>query len=367
MGKKKDTMEQEREAQLAEASAQILQHQSGTNSEEDIKIDVDRAVGVDVGTSKIVIADRNKDDVSFESRFNAFIPVEYSKFSEGILKQNKINYFKTGKSLIVFGDGAEVFADMLNRETHRPMRKGLINPQEENAVAIIHYILDELVAPANSTNTQLCFSIPGIPRDAETDIIYHETVIKRHLSKKGYKVKSINEGMAVILSELGDENFTGMGISAGGGMCNVCLSYLSVPMLSFSINKGGDYIDEAVASVTSEVGTRIRKIKENELDLTRKPRSDIEDALHIYHDELISALLTALGESLRQTSKTHQMDRAIPIVLSGGSVLPKGFKNRFEEALQQADLPLEISEVRLAKDPLNATANGALIAAMYED
>jgi hypothetical protein len=55
------------------------------------------------------------------------------------------------------------------------------------------------------------------------------------------------------------------------------------------------------------------------------------------------------------------------VVLSGGSVLPKGFKARFEEALKQASLPLDISKVRLAKDPLNATANGALIAAMYEN
>ncbi|MGB5985045.1 MAG: hypothetical protein WBG37_07040 [Desulfobacterales bacterium] len=367
MVKKKDTADKDREAEIAEASAQIAQHQTGMGGDEAPVERVRRAVGVDVGTSKIVFAERIKDNVSFESRFNAFIPVEYSKFSEGILKQNKINYFKTGDSLIVFGDGAEVFADMLNKATRRPMRQGLLNPTEENAVNIIHSILDDLVVPAIRPDTQLCFSIPGVPRDLDTDIIYHEAVLKRHLAAKGYQVKSINEGMAVVLSELGDENFTGMGISAGGGMCNVCLSYLSVPMISFSLNKGGDYIDEAVASVTSEVSTRIRKIKETELDLTRKPRNDIEDALHIYHEDLISTLIHALGESLRQSSKAPKMDRAIPIVLSGGSVLPKGFKKLFESALDQADLPLKVSEVRLAKDPLNATANGALIAAMYED
>ena len=49
-----------------------------------------------------------------------------------------------------------------------------------------------------------------------------------------------------------DDSFTGMGISAGGGMCNVCLAYLSVPLVSFSINKGGDYIDDATASVPGE-------------------------------------------------------------------------------------------------------------------
>jgi hypothetical protein len=37
-------------------------------------------------------------------------------------------------------------------------------------------------------------------------------------------------------------NFSGIGVSCGG-MCNVCLTYLSVPVISFSVPKGDDYID----------------------------------------------------------------------------------------------------------------------------
>ena len=54
---------------------------------------------------------------------------------------------------------------------------------------------------------------------------------------------AINEGLAVVFSELEDENFTGIGISCGGGMCNVALAYLSIPSIMFSIPKGGDFID----------------------------------------------------------------------------------------------------------------------------
>jgi actin-related protein len=53
-------------------------------------------------------------------------------------------------------------------------------------------------------------------------------------------------------------------------------------------------------------------------------------------------------------------------VLSGGTAKPKGFKERFEKFLNQVEFPVEISEIRMARDPLNATANGALIAAMYQ-
>jgi hypothetical protein len=42
------------------------------------------------------------------------------------------------------------------------------------------------------------------------------------------------------------------------------------------------------------------------------------------------------------------------------------FRELFERTLRARTLPVDIAEVRLASDPLTATARGALIAAMYE-
>ena len=54
----------------------------------------------------------------------------------------------------------------------------------------------------------------------------------------------------------------------------------------------------------------------------------------------------------------------MPIVLSGGTAIPKGFLKRFTAALRTEDFPIKISEVRVAEDPLNSTARGALMAAL---
>ncbi|UCF94564.1 MAG: hypothetical protein JSW39_10515 [Desulfobacterales bacterium] len=355
-----------REAEITAAGEQILKHQDKKNALDRTAEPNTKAVGVDIGTSKIVFAQKKNGRVDFLSQRNAFIAVDFSKFTESILNQNRINHIRNGKSLIVYGDGAEIFANMLNTETRRPMHKGLLNPKETYAIEIIKGILDDLLAGADSSDVQLNFSIPDVPKDCETDIIYHEAILKRHLSEKGFKTKSINEGLAVVFAELEDENFTGLGISAGGGMCNVCLAYLSVPLISFSINKGGDYIDDAVASVTGAVNTRVRSIKENGFDLKRKPRNEIEDALHIYYDELIMSLVRSLKESISQTSSILNVDRPIPIVLSGGTVKPGGFKERFEHFLKEEEIPLDFGRIRIADDPLNATAKGTLIAAMHE-
>jgi hypothetical protein len=368
MARKRQKKDKKRDKEIAEAAYKVLAHESSPRSASQKNPGLDTSsVGVDIGTSKIAIAKSQDNKLAFTSELNAFIEVRYSKFTEKILKQNQINHYKSDDTLVIFGDGAEAFANIMNVEMRRPMQQGLLNPKEGNAIEIIRGILDGLAGAPSKRDAQLCFSIPGIPEEASSDVIYHEAVLKRYLEDKGYKAKSINEGLAVVFSELEAENFTGIGISAGGGMCNVCLAFLSVPVLSFSIRKGGDFIDDAVASVTGEVNTRIKMIKEKELDLTVKPTDDVEDALHIYYDDLILTLVRKLKEALVETSKLPELGRPIPIVLSGGTAKPDGFAERFEMMVDREDLPVEISEARMAKDPLYATAKGALIAASYQE
>lgn len=59
-------------------------------------------------------------------------------------------------------------------------------------------------------------------------------------------------------------------------MCNVCFSYLSIPVIRYSIQKGGDYIDSMVGRSVGESPTKIKLIKEKELDLSIQPRTRIE-------------------------------------------------------------------------------------------
>jgi hypothetical protein len=52
--------------------------------------------------------------------------------------------------------------------------------------------------------------------------------------------------------------------------------------------------------------------------------------------------------------------------LSGGTAMPKGFRDRFEKVLSESEFPIQLSEIRLAEDPLTTTARGALIAALCD-
>ena len=54
------------------------------------------------------------------------------------------------------------------------------------------------------------------------------------------------------------------------------------------------------------------------------------------------------------------------IVLSGGTALPAGFRDRFEKILWEQDFPIQISEIRMSSDPLHSTAKGALVYALSD-
>ncbi len=325
------------------------------------------ALGLDVGTSRLVLASGGAERIKATAELNAFITVPFSKFTESILKQNKVTYqVNGGSALQVFGNEAERFANVFNTEVRRPMLNGTLNPTEEYSLPVMHAIIQLLVRKTKN-GENLRFSVPGPPRDlVAPDLVYHEAMLKNLLCSMGYNARAINEGLAVVFAELERENFSGIGISCGGGMTNLCLGFMSLPVMTFSIAKAGDYIDRSVASVTGEVPTRIRVIKEESLDLSRPPRNKYESALHVYYDDMIVSLVEGLRNALAETKNLPRIDKAIPIVLSGGTAKPKGFLERFRHAIERDGFPLAISEIRMAADPLTATARGCLIAAMYD-
>jgi hypothetical protein len=323
-----------------------------------------KAYGLDVGTSRIVsIRQDGPDGAASADQLNAFVSVSETKFLKDLLVKNRMAHTRIRDEIAVLGYDAQHFANIFNSEVRRPMKKGLITPEEIYAIPVMKEIINLVLPRPEEVAQPLCFSVPAPEVGFEADLVFHEGMLKKHLVGLGYKAKSITEGMAVVLSELANDNFTGIGISMGAGMCNVCFSFLSVPVIVFSISRGGDDIDTSVARMMHETGNRVRIIKEESLDFTKTPKSNLENALIIYYEDLIMTLLNNLVGVLSRAENLPRLNQAIPIVLAGGTCLPNGFKVKFEQLLKEAKMPIAISSVRLARDPLRTTAMGALVSA----
>ena len=323
------------------------------------------ALGLDVGTSRICLAQRSGEDFQYETQLNAFVAVPFSKMTESVLKREKVPHTITGADIIVHGNESDRLADLLNVETRRTMAKGVLNPAEPDSLEMMRKILASMIDPAGKRQ-KLCFTVPAAPIGAAESLTYHETTLRQILSEMGYDVRSITEGLAVIYAELDSSNYTGIGISCGGGLCNVCLSYLSVPVLSFSVPKAGDYIDASAAAITGERVNRIRIEKEDSFHFNGFSPGKLHQVLGVYYDEMIQSIVTAMKQALATGRNMPKIGKPIPLVLSGGTALPQGFRDRFEKVLRDSEFPLSISEIRMATEPLHTTAKGALIAALTD-
>jgi len=321
------------------------------------------AVGLDVGTSRIVAARRTEQGFHYESQLNAFVSIPFQKITENVLKRENVPHVVDGAQLVVHGNESEALANFLQVETRHPMAKGFLNPQEPDNLNRLSHIIENLCG--RSSQSQLVyFSVPAAPAGEEDHLTYHEITLKQVLDRLGYKAKSITEGLAVVYAELEDTNYTGVGISCGGGLCNVCLSYLSVPVLSFSIPKAGDFIDASSAAIVGDRAGRVRSVKEESFHFNGHFDDKIHQVISVYYDDMIRALVEAMQDQLSKCRGLPKLARPIPLVLSGGTALPAGFRDRFETVLKESKLPISFSEIRMAENPLNSTAKGALIAAM---
>src|SRR6266404_1364791 len=256
------------------------------------------ALGLDVGTSRICLAQRAGEEFQYETQLNAFVNIPFSKMTEGVLKKGKVPHTVSGAEIVVHGNESDRFADLLNMETRRTMSRGVLNPAEPDSLSMIRKIVESLLDPSKDRQ-KLCFTVPAAPLGAEENLTYHEATIRQILSDMGYEVKSINEGLAVVYSELESSNYTGIGISCGGGLCNVCLAYLSVPVLSFSIPKAGDYIDNSAATVTGERANRIRLMKEQSFHVNGHFTDKLQQALNVYYEDMIQSLVDGLRNTFQ--------------------------------------------------------------------
>jgi len=324
------------------------------------------AVGLDVGTSRIVTAQRTHGEIHYDSQLNAFVTIPYSRITQSVLQRERIPHTSLAGSIIVHGNESEKFASLLDAEIRRPMTRGVLDAKEPESLRMMREIIGSVLEPGNPDQRKLCFTVPAAPLGAEETLTYHEATVRQILSEIGYQSTSINEGLAVIYGELESSNYTGIGISLGGGLCNVSLAYLSVPVLSFSVPKAGDFIDASAAAVTGERANQIRLLKEDSFHFNGFFADKTQQVIAVYYDDMIRTLVSSLKEAFARTKNLPKFNRPVPMVLSGGTALPPGFRERFEKILREQDFPITVSEIRVAENPLHATAKGALIYALSE-
>ena len=225
-------------------------------------------VGVDVGTSNIVVA-RQKEDGTFVNRFHRdmLYPLDVSEEAIDLLDRSDYLYVKVGRKYYIVGEDALRLVNAIGRgEVVRPMQDGILNPNLKESSELLFYIIKAVVGDPIVENEPLRFSVPANPVDRDLDNKFHEMVLKSFFTQMGYDAKPVNEAMCVAYdcapvakTDEGDMPLTGIGISCLTPDMPVVTNRGIVPIADVAIGdrvltKGGTYenVLDVVPSQKSE-------------------------------------------------------------------------------------------------------------------
>lgn len=331
--------------------------------------------GLDIGTNMLVAASMKEDgSASFRTQRDAFYRIvpksEVNKNSiRTSLERRGADFLVDGDSFVVVGEDALQIAIERNDVAKRPLRKGIISPREKDSLPMLKLIIKSLLDEGSSGDI-VVYSVPSKPIDSQFDIVYHTEIMGMYLKELGYESFPLNEGFAIGLSELlGDddddeeETLTGICLSYGAGMTNVCVMLQGDPLVEFSLTRSGDYIDQAVGNALDISPSLVQLEKEAGVDLLN-PTNKIMEAVSVYYTSIINYTLKNIVYELNKRKKELPVfSNPVPIVVSGGLTLAKGFTEKVRASVEKLEMPFEIKEIKRAEDPMRAVARGCLLAA----
>jgi len=326
--------------------------------------------GLDVGTSYIVLSREVKNKVEYKDFRDAFYvikpttPVATKMIEKGL--SGKVFIKDKDGAFIILGKDAIEKAIERNDTAKRPMFRGVVSAKEKDAKRILAFILKEVVGTASEEGEKLVFCVPSQPIDQEDedfDVGYHEDVVKTVLASCGYDARAINEAEALCYAELGDDDYTGIAVSCGAGMTNVCVMLNGEPTVVFSTTKSGDWIDRMSAVATGETDSVVQAEKEEgEFNIGEPNDNPVLAAVSAYYVRLIDYTTKQLSSALTNHKLLPKFKNPIKIVVAGGTSLAKGYVEVFHNQLKANGFPLPVKEVVHAADPLHAVSKGCLIA-----
>lgn len=334
------------------------------------------SIGFDTGTYNLVYCTRDANkNFSIKREVNAFLEIPTDdRVAFNMMKTTGVHILERKDINVgyVLGESAVGLGYTFNRDLRRPMKNGCLNPQERDGQAILASMIHGMIETCKDGET-LYYSVPSNAINEETDADFHSKLLERVFldfeDADGHHLNPhpINEGLALVYSELAEKQWTGIGVSCGAGMVNLCFAIFGTPVFSFSLVNAGDWIDRQAAKATGESITFINREK-LKLDLSQKADTLVQRAIQTEYEIMVQKTIAGIKKGLEDSAlKIRTVSGDVDMVIAGGTASPTGFEILVENVVKKSKLAINIGRIIKPKDPLYSVAKGCLIAAEAAD
>lgn len=335
------------------------------------------SIALDIGASRFrSLRTENDRAVARSSRaLHAIIPDSVARRS--ILDRLSIPFSICDGWLLLTGDAACDYAALFQAAATPLLPEGLLPASNPPARQIIASLIERLLPNAKRPDEVCCLTIPGRGVDRPRGVDEEHEFFTRMVRLRGYRPIVMSAGLAVILAELVQESFTGIGISLGAATSEFCLALNGIEVATARIPFGGSWIDMRIAEDNEQyawdlLGNRyvyiddVSRWKESLSGSIAQPQDDREYRLTELYRHVIGMLLQEAAIAIRESPRARTMSSPLTIVCTGGMVRVPGFGTLMQQMLPVASFPLKTQKIRVVADSEYTVARGALISAEFE-
>ncbi|WP_226040766.1 chromosome segregation ATPase [Natrinema sp. DC36] len=318
--------------------------------------------GLDIGPGAIRVATDAGDGPTIDSITPVAVPVDEGSLEAAGLSGTGSTVRVDGTTHAV-GAAARAVADAdgaaANAEPESLFAAGVLATKTAvDAPAALDALLDDVLGDA--TDGRLCYTTPGSLADTAAPTDAHREAVESALADRGVDATPISKGFAVVYDQLAADNYTGLGICLESQTTSAALAYYGVPAMAVTIANGREWIVERAAGETGHAPAQVAGVLEEFVLDPDAAAGEIENALAGAYDALVAELIDAIRAEADETDV--QQGLSVPIAIGGDGTI-EGVEFLVGGRFDAAALPFSVRGVRLADDPAESAARGALAAA----
>lgn len=336
------------------------------------------SIAFDSGSYRFVSLRRNGGQLVTRSNRCVYSVLPNTVSHRQILKQAGLRFSSCEDGLLLLGDAAYNSAGLFKVRC-RPLLPGGRVPKDDPLARQLIGALAESVLPKSSHSNEICcLTVPGGADLTDDSTRDDGDFLLRLIRLQGYRPQIVPASLALVLSQLVENAFTGIGLVFGASGAEALLAHRGDPVCHARIDIGGEWIDEQLATRQEQIGfepdTGDRFLNTDAVQRRRESigtplilaktafEQELVSLLHKVVSELTASFLTELGRAPQAAG----IPGPLPIVCSGGLARTVGFDTLLSEILREADFPLDLRKPRIVPDPERSIPRGLLIRAELE-
>lgn len=337
------------------------------------------SIALDIGTNKIRVLESQKPNtVTGQQCPSAYLAIRDTETMRQVLENRECPYSLCQEYLTVIGDDIYWLSELMGLPLTSLFPEGVIPADDPPARQLINSILESLL-PVPKTHGEACVvTLPsGKTGKTQSEKRENNEFLLRLIELRGYEPIICSQSQALIVSELAQNSFTGIGMTFGASSVEASFLNCGKELVNCSLQQAGNWIDETMAEQLGEYqyddkGIRflntesIRKWKESLESNPLRNSHQREKLLETLCRQLLDRVIHMIHREIAPVIMENHFHSPIPLVVSGNSARIPGFGKILKEKIDQAEFPFELNRVKLAIDSDYTIARGLLIQSVLE-